>query len=1086
MTYSKLAREVLEQYGGTKKHNLNSVLKLNEKNTDGQDAFVPADYHDIDSLIKKLKNPKDKFSTLSLNIESLKSKFNRLKSFLEILNKDGCFLDALLIQETWLTDNQCSEEAIKDYKIPGYHTISLGRKCGRKGGLIIYLKETFKFTLRDLYKTSLDWEGIFIDITHNHGEIMPQKITLANIYRPPRSNNSDDSIKLFIENIKDIIITLSKEHSTIITGGDFNINLLHLTHRLKFQEYFDLFVSNGSIPQITLPTRFAKKSATLIDQIFCRFTKYSSSHKSGIIVTKISDHLPCFSVINYFSKSKPKPRYVKICKNGPEAISAFKKEVEAKLSSENFDLDPLADPNENYTKLEKIISIAKENSFPMTEVKFNQYKHKISPWITYGILNSIKSRDKLYVKVLKTSSNSAKYKTLIDDLDAHCDILEKTKREAKKQYYKNEFENYQSDIKKTWGKINEILSRNRKDAEFPSFFLDGEKVLTTDQDIANCFNTFFCNIGPDLAKSIQGPANKSYKDYLKQNILSSFMFETVDTDLVSKYITQLKSKSSFGHDGISSIILKHIGKEISSLLSTIINQSLLTGIFPDTLKIAKISPIFKKENPHITDNYRPISLLPVVSKIFEKVAFKQVYDYFCDKKLLYKSQYGFRKKHSTELAGLEVNDIIMKNLDNGKLPVSIFLDLSKAFDTIDHQILIHKLKYYGICGSSLNWFQSYLTNRKQYVQFKESVSSYSNLTTGVPQGSILGPLLFIIYMNDIALVSDKFYFTIYADDTTLIAPICTFSLCSTKDYSAISDGINTELNLITDWLSLNKLSLNAKKTKMMLFHYPQKNVSNINLNLLINNTPIEKVNEFNFLGTMFDECMTWKAHTQKVGSKISIVVGTLSRLKRFLPSAILKIIYNALIQPRLNFGVLLWGLNSGRILKLQKRAIRALTCSKYNAHCDPLFRRLRLLKINDIYKLQMIKFYYKYTKNELPQYFDNMFDQNYLTHHYDTRNKDNPLPPDWQKHSSKRSIRYSLLPLLDDIPKTILDTIQTHSIYSFAKNAKSIFIDSYKTKCLVKSCYICITANKGYVNLRQIFPTLCYKNPLDSIISLFT
>ena len=134
----------------------------------------------------------------------------------------------------------------------------------------------------------------------------------------------------------------------------------------------------------------------------------------------------------------------------------------------------------------------------------------------------------------------------------------------------------------------------------------------------------------------------------------------------------------------------------------------------------------------------------------------------------------------------------------------------------------------------------------------------------------------------------------------------------------------------------------------------------------------------------------------------------------------------------------------------------------------------------------MIKFYYKYTKNELPQYFDNMFDQNYLTHHYDTRNKDNPLPPDWQKHSSKRSIRYSLLPLLDDIPKTILDTIQTHSIYSFAKNAKSIFIDSYKTKCLVKSCYICITANKGYVNLRQIFPTLSYKNPLDSIISLFT
>ena len=240
-------------------------------------------------------------------------------------------------------------------------------------------------------------------------------------------------------------------------------------------------------------------------------------------------------------------------------------------------------------------------------------------------------------------------------------------------------------------------------------------------------------------------------------------------------INNLKPKSSSGHDDISSIHLKFISNDIINTLTLIINQSLCTGIFPNALKIAKITPIFKKGDPHLTDNYRPISLLPVISKILEKVVFLQVYDYFVKNKLLYDSQYGFRKYHSTEFAALEFTDKIITNLDQSKLPIAIFLDLSKAFDTIDHSILIHKLHYYGIQGTSLNWFKSYLDNRQQFVQFNDSKSSYSTITTGVPQGSILGPLLFIIYMNDISQVTNKFHFTLYADDTSLIEPICTFT-----------------------------------------------------------------------------------------------------------------------------------------------------------------------------------------------------------------------------------------------------------------------------------------------------------------------
>ena len=1053
MTYSKFSKELLENYeGGAKKHNLNSILKIKDKSQDYVDAIIPADYHDFDSFIKKIKNNDKKFSSITLNVESLKSKLNDIKIFIGAVNDKDCHIDALFIQETWLTDEQCAETAIKDFEIPGYQTIPLGRKCGRKGGLIIYLRECYKYEKRDLYKASIDWEGIFIDITHKHEHKLKQKITLANVYRPPR--NKIATKKVFLKALEGIVLALSKEHSTIITGGDFNMNLLELTQSEIFQEYFDLFISNGFIPQITLPTRFAKNSASLIDQIFCRFSKYSSSHASGIIMTKISDHLPCFSIINVNFNAAAPPKFVKVSKKGPKEIKKFQEEFQRGIESAVFETNLLTDPNSNYTVLEKILTTAETNAFPEEIVKFNKYKHRLSPWITYDMLNLMKARDNLYVLWKKSIKGTARYTKYEKLFENHANMLRKITREAKKMHYHKEFEQVKSDIKKTWGKINELLSRNRKSSELPSYFCVDGSTITSNQEIANCFNKFFSSIGPSLAQSIQGPPDKSFEDYLKQKILFSFSFDTINPDIVLKCINDLKSKSSFGHDKISSITLKHIGTEIAPTLSLIINQSLLTGIFPDSLKIAKIVPVFKKEDPHITDNYRPISLLPIISKIFEKIVFKQVYEYFTINKLLYKNQYGFRKKHSTELAGLELNDIIINNLDNEKIPIAIFLDLSKAFDTIDHQILLKKLHHYGITGIPLKWFESYLTNRKQYVQYKDATSDYSMLKTGVPQGSILGPLLFIIYMNDLARVTNKFHFTIYADDTTLLSPICTFSIGS-SNYDKISQNINKELTEITDWLAINKLSLNAKKTKMMLFHYPQRNITNIDLKLFINNARIEQVNEFNFLGVMFDEKMSWKSHTQKIGSKISVVCGTLSKLKRFLPQEVLKIIYNALILPRLNYGILLWGQNIGRITKLQKWAIRAITNSKYNAHCDPLFKELKLLKVQDIYKIAQLKLYYRYKKNDLPDFFDGMFERKYLSHPYPTRARNEPITQYSNKPTSMKSIRFCLLPAIDEMPPHFLDKIDELKLKSFAKRAKISLIESYEIECKIKKCFVC-------------------------------
>ena len=233
---------------------------------------------------------------------------------------------------------------------------------------------------------------------------------------------------------------------------------------------------------------------------------------------------------------------------------------------------------------------------------------------------------------------------------------------------------------------------------------------------------------------------------------------------MKKVLQKLKSKTSFGHDGISSSLLKECSPILANTLTLVIHQSLATGIFPDKLKIAKIhSPFYKKDNPNTEVNYRPISLLQAISKVFEKVVYAQVYKYLTDNNLLYKSKYGFRKGHSTEMAAMEITDTIFKLLD--RLPLAIFFDLSKAFDTIDHEILLQKLDHYGIKGTALNWFKSYLTQRTQYVLFKNKKSKSQTITTGVPKGSILGPLLFIIYVNDIASVTNKFKVTIYMQMT---------------------------------------------------------------------------------------------------------------------------------------------------------------------------------------------------------------------------------------------------------------------------------------------------------------------------------
>ena len=317
-----------------------------------------------------------------------------------------------------------------------------------------------------------------------------------------------------------------------------------------------------------------------------------------------------------------------------------------------------------------------------------------------------------------------------------------------------------------------------------------------------------------------------------------------------------------------------------------------------------------------------------------------------------------------------------------EIPIDIFLDLSKAFDTIDHTILLHKLKYYGLEDSTLRLFESYLKNRKQYTEIEESKSDILPLTIGVPQGSILGPLLFIIYINDFPESTQKFDFIIYADDTTLSSTINTFNnKLKNVDTQTL---INDELSKIIEWLNINKLSLNKVKSKYMIFHMHKKEIPSFSLKL--GNTNIKKVDDFNYLGLTVDTDLNWKKHTEKVANRCSKKIGVLNRLKYVLPLCIKTMLYNTLILPHITYGIMVWGYQRNRLNKIQKKAIRIITSSKYNSHTEPLFKQLNMIKLEDLLKLQQLKFYFKFNEGSLPVYVQNWdITPNARVHNYNTR-----------------------------------------------------------------------------------------------------
>ena len=390
-------------------------------------------------------------------------------------------------------------------------------------------------------------------------------------------------------------------------------------------------------------------------------------------------------------------------------------------------------------------------------------------------------------------------------------------------------------------------------------------------------------------------------------------------------------KTSCDADGIQQNIVLSDIDIIAPVLAHLVNVSQKTGIFPDRAKIARVIPVYKnKGSKTIFDNYRPISLLPTFSKIIEKLIYNKVFEFLVRYQILFETQYGFRKDRGTTHATLDFIKTIEEAIESNQFAIGVFCDLSKAFDTLNHDILLRKLDHYGIRGKANLWFRSYLTNRRQYVELNGKKSPTLPLPTGVPQGSILGPLLFLLYINDLPSAANLKCVS-FADDSNFIT--------QGSDLAVLTKSLTKELEHISDFFKANQLKLNAKKTKMVIFRKKNLPPNHQHQNVYLEGIKLSHDDSAEFLGITIDSTLTWDKHCSNVANKISRNNGMLDRVKHMLPPCSLRLLYHSFIQPHIQYVLPVWGgcsaQNKKRIVNIQKRAIRTITKSYITAHTEP-------------------------------------------------------------------------------------------------------------------------------------------------------
>lgn len=742
------------------------------------------DYYLNENLDEAIDTNKCNMSLFHHNIRSLNKHSNDIMNYLSATKHNFHIYG---FTETWFN----SVDDANLVNINGYTMVNSIRQDRRGGGASLFIDSNIDFEIRsDLEVNCADCDSVFIEI-NNHGR--SKNNIIAVVYRPETVKIED-----FFTELTCVFNKLNDENKPAYIMGDYNIDILKHDVVRKANDFVNLIFSHGFLPTIDRPTRVTDHSATLIDNIITN--DIVAKIDSGVLITDLSDHFPIF--LTSYQKSLVYPS--KHNSNSTTKQTRQLKSDNIRGLNNNLSIIQWNDVYHEsnceaayqvfHDKLSNIYNI----HCPIKSTKLSKRKTPRKPWITPGLVKSIHTKDKLYKKYItnrnpENKTNYNKYRNTLNSL----------LRISKKNHITAELDSHKHNMKKTWQTLNDLLGRNKASKSASHFTDDDGTEVKDPTKIANKFNEFFTNIGPSLAAKIPPPDNINDNICPISNASHSIFLSPATQEEILDVTSTLKASTSCGVDGISSNILRQIMPNIIDPVVYIFNLSISTGSVPSPLKVAKVIPIFKAGDKHSFSNYRPISILPALSKVLEKLIYSRIIKFLNKYNILSDNQFGFRAKHSTYMAINKLYDKITTALDQKLCTVGIFLDLSKAFDTLDHQILLNKLNSYGIRGLANLWIKNYLMNRNQFVMFNYHSSSISLIRCGVPQGSILGPLLFLIYINDLSRCSSILQFIMFADDTNIIY--------SHHDPKLLELTLNEELKIISNWFKLNKLSLNIKK-----------------------------------------------------------------------------------------------------------------------------------------------------------------------------------------------------------------------------------------------------------------------------------
>ena len=943
-------------------------------------------------------------SFLHLNVRGMASSYNELEAF--ITQHHFTFVG---LCETFLSEHNSAL-----FHFTGYHVVHKTRPHNQRGGGVsILAKNSINFSERNDLSSKLSVaESIFIEIPKSRTN--EKKMIIAEIYRPPQMRKST-----FIDELDDIMSIIDREGALCYLLGDFNIDLMKIDTDAHSADYINMFYRHCLFPLINRPTRLC--SGSLIDHIFTNSHSCINEGKflSVILLSDFSDHCPIIHVCETSTMSQKsgtpgRPRYQLI---NDRTITALRVKLASIDWSDVLGLDSVDDSYNIF--LEKFSHVYFQ-CIPVIERKAKNIR---KPWITDELLVKIKEKNRLYALMRRNPCTFTReiYRTCKNQLNH---LL----RASERKYAHDHLNNQNLCSKRQWKVINTLIERKHIDPLPSSMRANQQSEFLNDPIlIANGLNHYFVNSGGAAIENNTLTALDPLSFVPNISESSNMYVQRVNREELLGVLASLKRTSS-GVDGLRPGVVRDVRHELIVPLLHWINLSIKNGCFPSKLKEALITPIHKKGDKTLMTNYRPISVLNVFAKVLEKIIYKRLISYLIGADILYRRQFGFRKGHSTEMAITEAVSVITKSLNQKTPIIAVNMDLSKAFDTIDHIILCKKLEKYGITRNIQDWFVSYLSNRVQKVRIGQNASSSLPVLRGVPQGSTLGPLLFLIYINDIYRLSSEFESILYADDCNI------FFKATNLNVSAV---VNSSLEMLSNWFACNQLALNTTKTNYMIFSGRRRfQVDNIS----INGTDIHKVSQCRFLGIVLDDKLSWRPHIQFALRKISRSIGILRKVNRHLSRNFMLQLYNSFILPYLQYGITAWGSASktsvNSLFLYQKKAIKVALNVPTRTSTTEIFENTKFLSIFELYKLYVAIFMFRFQNSFLPPCFDQYFVSH--THSHGTRNSSNYVLPLFSTNYCQQSILFQGPKLWSTLPYEIRTS---SSLPIFKKQLRRYLLD---------------------------------------------